>query len=187
MPAIASAKMPVSTRCLHRWQANAHRDQHRTLHSLDSPKKLDTNQTLGGSPFCGSRRACDSFSEDAREYTVPASLASQLPQGSAQNTAFSGLPQEVGHKSNPWGQSISVGAGLPAIASAQMPVSTRCLHRWCTNDAGLPPKALEAVNLSPSSSPVYGSRNTRKVRKPLLEKGQQMIKLTTLRKQRRGT
>ncbi len=75
--------VPASTRRLHRWQANPHRGLRRTL-----PSRWE--------------QACLRwYRRGVSECAAPASLASQLPQGSAQDTAF------------------PVGAGLPAMASAR--------------------------------------------------------------------
>ncbi len=73
----------ASARRLHRWQANSHSDPRRALH------------------FRREQACLRWYRRGVSTCAAPASLASQLPQRSAQSTAF------------------PVGAGLPAMVSAR--------------------------------------------------------------------
>ncbi len=149
--------VPASTRRLHRWQANSHRGPRSTLLFCGSrlacdgigavsvgtqrPHRWQANSHRGPRStllFCGMQACLRWYRRSVSGYAAPASLASQLPQGAAQYTAFlwnAGLPAMVSaqcqwvrsacivDKSTPTGgravHCFSVGAGLPAMVSAR--------------------------------------------------------------------
>ncbi len=122
------------SRCMHRWQANSHREQRRAL------------------LFCGMQACLRWCRRCVSNCAVLASLASQLPQGTAQSTAFlwdAGLPAMASAqcqqlrgacivgKPTPTGigaeHCFSVGCRLACDGVGGVSATARCLHRWQAN------------------------------------------------------